>query len=238
MASEDSGSAVELPPVPLVAVTVKVAVPVTRLPSGFGAMAVITVVPAPAAVREPLLVMEATEVLLEVQATVLVRSRVPGVEEVDEKVPIAISCMFCPTTAVCEFGVIAIDCKGSVDEPVTVKDAFAVTAVPSGLVQMAVTAVVPEPIAVARPVVAPIVATAELVTLQVTWLVRFFDRPVLVVPIAINWPVWPTVATVSVLGAIVSAVTGSEVPVPALTVTSTLEEIKPLKPWALAVIVV
>jgi hypothetical protein len=84
MASEDSGSAVELPPVPLVAVTVKVAVPVTRLPSGFGVMAVITVVPAPAAVREPLLVMEATEVLLEVQATVLVRSRVPGVEAVDE----------------------------------------------------------------------------------------------------------------------------------------------------------
>jgi hypothetical protein len=94
--------------------------------------------------------------------------------------------MLCPTTAVSEFGVIAIDCKGSVDEPVTVKDALAVSAVPSGLVQMAVTPVVPEPTAVARPVLAPIVATDELVTLHATWLVRFFDRPALVVPIAIN----------------------------------------------------
>jgi hypothetical protein len=84
MASDDNGSAVVVPPVPVVAVTVKVAEPVTRLPSGFAALAVITVVPAAAAVYKPLVEIVATEVLLEVQVTVLLRSRVPGVEEVAE----------------------------------------------------------------------------------------------------------------------------------------------------------
>jgi hypothetical protein len=80
-------------------VTVKVAVWVTTLPSGFFAWAVITVVPWPTAVARPppappvWLLMVATEVLLEAHVSVplFVRSRVPGVEEVGEKVPMAIN---------------------------------------------------------------------------------------------------------------------------------------------------
>jgi len=56
----------------------KVAVCVTTVLSGFVAMAVITVVPGPVAVaRPPFAVIVATCGLLEAQATVVVRSRVP-----------------------------------------------------------------------------------------------------------------------------------------------------------------
>jgi hypothetical protein len=142
----------------------------------------------------------------------------------------------CPTATDCELGVIAIDIKDSVDEPVTVKVAFAVTAVPSGLVQIAVTDVVPALTAVASPVLAPIVAIAELVTLQATWLVRSTDSPAPVVPIAINCAVWPIGPTVLLLGVMVNAFTGSVVVVVDwATLTVALPEIKPLNPGALAV---
>ena len=168
MASETKGSDV-------VPVTVKVAVAVTTLPSGFVASAVMTVAPWPTAVMSPpVLVMVATETLLEAQATVLLRSRVPGVEDVGENVPIAIIWLVWPGKATdWLFGVIAIESSGSDATPVTVKFALAVTTDLSGFVQMAVIGVVPWPTAVASPVVAPTVAMPTFVELQATWVVRF-----------------------------------------------------------------
>ena len=83
---------------------------VTTLLSGLEAIAVRTAVPGPFAVTNPPqfvvgvaqlappAVTLATDLLLEAQVTVLefVRFCVPGVEAVDEKVPIAISWLDCP----------------------------------------------------------------------------------------------------------------------------------------------
>ena len=63
-----SGAAPALP------VTVKAAEPVTTVPSGFVAMAVMAVVPWPTPVASPLVVMVPTPTLLELQVTWLVTS--------------------------------------------------------------------------------------------------------------------------------------------------------------------
>jgi hypothetical protein len=75
-----SGS--EVPPI-----TVKVAVPVATVLSGFVAMAVIVVVPWPTAVASPPTLIVATCALLEFHATWLVRFSVAP----DEVVPIAMN---------------------------------------------------------------------------------------------------------------------------------------------------
>ena len=68
-------------------VTVKVAVPVTTVPSGLVAMAVIVVVPSLNPVARPLVLIVATCTLLELQATRPVRFSVAP----DEVVPIAMN---------------------------------------------------------------------------------------------------------------------------------------------------
>jgi hypothetical protein len=157
--------------------TVRVATPVTIVPSGFVAVAVMAVVPFAMAVATPVVdMMEATEATLDLHVAAaivavpivadwLVRFTVAPVDVV----PMAISPEVCPATvSVCEAGTMASETSGSAGTPVTVRLAVAVTTELSGFVQIAVTGVVPWPTAVASPVLAPIEATPVLVTLHAT----------------------------------------------------------------------
>jgi hypothetical protein len=134
--------------------------------------------------------------------------------------------------------VIAVN--GSDVPPVTVKVAVPVTTVLSGLVAMAVMVVVPWLTPVASPPTL-IVATCALLELQVTEPVRFSVAPEEVVPIAMNWPVWPGDATDWVPGMMVSEVRVllvGPVPPPVTVMDASLLVIRPPKPCVLAVIVV
>ena len=140
MASAVSGSAV--PPV-----TVKVAVAVTTLESGFAAMAVTVVVPLLTAVASPPAVMVATWVLLELQVTVLVKSSVAP----EVVVPMAINWLVCAGEATDWVpGMMASDARlPPVVPPPPVTVMVAVALIDPGRVAVMVT--VPADTAVAMP---------------------------------------------------------------------------------------
>src|SRR5665213_1666717 len=155
MASDTNGSGEP------VVVTVKVAVPVTTVPSGFVAMAVMAVVPAPTAVARPVVLMIVpTEVLLEVHFAWFVRSFVVPAPVV----PIAMNwAVWLIAKAVCDAGMIVSETTGSaVLEMFTVSVAMAVTTVPSGFEATATIAAVPSVRAVTTPVAELTAATAGL----------------------------------------------------------------------------
>lgn len=189
--------------------TVTVAVPVTIVPSGFEAMAVIAVVPFDLAVTIPVAEsIVATEPTVDSQVAALivdvpivtgalVRFTVVPVDVVPMTMRLAVSRV---VVSVCEEGTIASEVSGSPDdepEMVTVTVAIAVTTVPSGLEAVAVMAVVPVDFAVTTPVAASIEATegtldshaAALIVEPLTvadWLVRFTVVLLEVVPMAIR----------------------------------------------------
>ena len=77
-----------------------------------------------------------------------------------------------------------------VEAPATLKEAAPGTTLPSGLVAIAVMAVVPWLTPVARPVAAPIVATPAVLEVQATLVVTFVCAPVKPeVAMAMNCPV-------------------------------------------------
>ena len=152
------------------------------------------------------------------------------------------SCPVCPVAdSDSEPGLTAIAVNGSDAPPVvTVKVAVAVTTVPSELVARAVIVVVPW----LRPVASPaalIFATCTLLELQLTEPVTSSVDPVEVVPIAMNWLVWPGDATDWEPGMMASEARtlDPEPPLlPPVTVTAiALLVISPPKPLVLAVIV-
>ena len=161
--------------------TVIVATPVTTVPSGFEAVAVIAVVPFATAVATPLAeLMVATETTLDFQvaalivavpivAVWLVRFTVVPVDVV----PITMSPTVWPAVvSVCDAGMMASETRGSVDpEILTVRVAIPVTTVPSGFVAVAVIAVVPLATAVATPVAELIVATDGTLELHAALLI-------------------------------------------------------------------
>jgi len=93
------------------------------------------------------------------------------------------------------------------------------------LVAMAVMALTPAPVAVARPVAELILAVDALLELHTAaetvappmvadWLVRLTVVPDPVVPMAMNWAVWLMAVAVSVVGTMASETRGSDEPVP------------------------
>jgi hypothetical protein len=122
---------------------------------------------------------------------------------------------------------------------VTVIDAVPVTTVPA-FEYSAVIVTAPFVTAVASPVAALIVAIDGLLELHATWPVRFTVAPDEVVPIARNCVVCPAADTDCELGIIATETTlpPATPPPDEVTVMMALEEMGPLNPAALAVIVV
>ena len=98
----------------------------------------------------------------------------------------------------------------------------------------------PWPTAVARPVVAPMVAMAVLLELQATRLLTLTVAPDVVVPMAMNWLVWPGAETDCEPGMMaMETMLPPATPPPAeVTVMVALELMGPAYPAALAVMVV
>jgi hypothetical protein len=84
------------------------------------------------------------------------------------------------------------------------------------------------------------VAICWLLELQETWFVMSSVAPVEVVPIAINWLVWPGVSTACVPGIMETEVNSAvpPPPPPPVTVSVAVALTSPPKPFSLAVIVV
>jgi len=246
MASETRGSIEE------VMFTVSIAVPVTTVPSGFVATAVIAVVPLVTDVATPVAALiVATEGTLDFQdaawmvavpivAVWLVRFTVEPLDVL----PMAINPAVWPAAvSVCEAGTMASETRGS-GEPdgATVRVALPAAPEPSVLVKVAVMVVVPDPTEVATPVVALIEAIDG--TLEVHLIPAVFDSgteaPLIVKPIASNCMGTPTVATVCEAGMTMTEETSvSTQAVHAVTVkVAELLRIIPLYPFALAVIFV
>jgi hypothetical protein len=157
------GSADELPPFE----TVKVAVPLATVLSKLVKTAVIVVVPLPTAVARPVLLIVATVELLEVHATVEVRSSVAPAPVV----PIAMNWpVSVGESTVWLAGMIEIDVTsvfvGPVEVVVTVACALEVTG-PVKPLMLAVIGTLPAPTDVTNPEELT-VATFELPVLQVT----------------------------------------------------------------------
>jgi len=164
MASETSDSGVAE------SATFSVAVPVTAVPSGLYAMAVITVIPEVAADATPVAglivatagVLDAQVAALIVEAPMVAFTLVRLTVAPDEVVPMAMYWVVSPAVAsVCVAGTMDSDTSGSGVE-MTVNVAVPVTTVPSGFFACAVIATVPVLWAVAIPVAGLIVAIALL----------------------------------------------------------------------------
>lgn len=162
--------------------TVSVAVPVTAVPSGLVATAVMAVAPLVRAVATPVAeLMLATDGTLEVQTAALMID-VPTVADSsvrftvvpDPVVPITMKpAVWLAEVSVCAAGTMASDTIGSLEEVVgvTARVAVPVTTVPSGFVAIAVIVVVPGPTDVATPVAALIVPTAGTEEVQTAALI-------------------------------------------------------------------
>jgi hypothetical protein len=198
-------------------VTVKVAVPVTIVLSGFVAIAVMVLVPWLNPLASPVELMVAMEALLELHRTWLVRSSVAP----DEVVPIAMNWLVWPGDATDWVpGIMVRDVRSPppvLPLPVTVTEAVLLVIRPPNPCMVAVIVTVPEPTPVTKPA-ALTVATLVLLEFQVTVVVMLVLvegwLPWPTVPMAVSCAVAPVPNEISV-GEIVMESTSEEEPQPA-----------------------
>ena len=172
--------------------------------------AVMLLVPTPAPVANPVVVIVAVVVVAEFHVTVLVMFAV----EASLYVPVAVNCWLPPAATDGFAGVTAIDCSvAAVTVSTSAGDVTPLSA--------AVMLLVPTPAPVARPP-AVIVAVVVVAEFHVTVLVMFAVELSLYVPVAVNW----CVAPLAIDG--VAGVTAIDTSVAAVTVSTSAGEVTPL----------